>query len=115
MILVKKKKVDTKRNFLSCGVIRKTTESSAVLLQQLKFNNGAADKILGLLVKKPTADARRFSFTCRERRSLKQSSAGRLGELTEMDQSCRLQQRARKVFLIKWQAAISFNLSVRFL
>ena len=48
------KKVDTKRNFLSCGVIRKTTESSTVLLQQLKFNNGVADKILGLLLKKPT-------------------------------------------------------------
>lgn len=38
------KHVDTKRNFLSCGVIRIKTESSAVLLQQLKFNNGDADK-----------------------------------------------------------------------
>ena len=58
-----KKKVHTKRNFLPCGVIRKTTESSTVLLQQLKFNNGVADNIVGLLVKKPTADVRRFSFT----------------------------------------------------
>lgn len=76
-------RVDTKRNFLSCGVIRKTTESSTVLLQQLKFNNGVADKILWLLVKKPTADVRRFSFIRRERRSLKQSPVGRLGEPTE--------------------------------
>lgn len=73
----RKKKVDTKRNFLSCGVIRKTTESSTVLLQQLKFNNGVADKILGLLLKKPTADVGRLLLTRRERRSLKPESSGK--------------------------------------
>lgn len=47
---------------ISCRVVlsAKTTESAAVWLQQLKYNNGAADKILWLLVKEPTADVRRF-------------------------------------------------------
>lgn len=55
--------VDTERNFLSCGIIRKTTESFTGLLQQLQFNNGATDKIVELLVEKPNADVRRFSAT----------------------------------------------------
>lgn len=39
----------------------KTTESFTGLLQQLKFNNRAADKIAEPLVEKPNADVRRFS------------------------------------------------------
>lgn len=40
-------KASTRRNFLSCGVIRKTTTSSTALLQQLNFHNGLLIKFLG--------------------------------------------------------------------
>lgn len=97
--------VDTKRNFLSCGIIRKTTESFTVLFQQLKFNNAVADKIFELLAIKPTADVWRFPFTRGENDLSDQVHQG-----THWKRSS---QTAKKVFLIKWQPGISFNQSVK--
>lgn len=93
---------DTERNFLSCGIIRKTTESFTGLLQQLKFNNGAADKIVELLVEKPNADVRRFS-----------AAHGENDRSGRVQRGCSEGQMAKKVFLIEWQRGISFNKSAK--
>lgn len=94
--------VDTQRNFPSCGFIRKTTESFTGLLQQLKFNNRAADKIVEPLVEKPNADVRRFTATHGEN-----DRSGRV------QRGCSAGQMAKKVFLIKWQRGLSFNKSAK--
>lgn len=83
---------------ISCRVVlsAKTTESAAVWLQQLKYNNGAADKILWLLVKEPTADVRRFLFARGEKRPLRRSSVWKCGALTERNPNCGFQERSQK-------------------
>lgn len=88
--------IDTERNFLSCGIIRKTTESFTVLLQQLKFNNGAADKIVELLVAQPNADVRRFS-----------AARGENDRWGRVQRGCSAGQTAKKVFLIEWQRGVA--------
>lgn len=95
-------RVDTERNFLSCGIIRKTTESFTGLLQQLKFNNGAADKIVELLVEKPNADARRFL-----------AAHGENDRSGRVQWGCSAGQMAKKVFLIEWQRGMGFNKSAK--
>lgn len=94
--------VDTERNFLSCGIIRKITESFTGLLQQLKFNNGAADKIVELFVEKPNADVKKFS-----------ASHGENDHSGRVQQRCSAGQMAKKVFLIEWQRGIGFNKSAK--
>lgn len=84
---------------ISCRVVLSEKQQNPPLFY-FNSSNSTMELLIkylgGLLVKKPNADVRRFPFTRSERRSLKQSSAGRLGELMVRDQKSRLQQKSQK-------------------